>query len=98
MAKPARNRHETRTAHALTSRAPRNGAETEGPDVFMNTQETSELTRISKHQLEKGRSLGIDLPPFIRVSHKKILYSRNAVLRWMYERTYRSTSEYPREA
>jgi predicted DNA-binding transcriptional regulator AlpA len=70
-------------------------AEAGNPDDLLTTCEVAEWLGISPQWLEIGRHRGYG-PRFIRLSPRRVRYSRRAVLEFLAERTHAATAEYAR--
>jgi predicted DNA-binding transcriptional regulator AlpA len=62
-------------------------------DDLLSTHDVARWLGVSEVWLEIGRSHGYG-PPFVKLSPRRVRYRRDAVLRFLDERTYRRTSEY----
>ncbi|HUS96768.1 MAG TPA: hypothetical protein VMX97_08530 [Hyphomicrobiaceae bacterium] len=91
MAKPIKTHHLDRRAARLMEDT------AEGhPDDLLTTAELAEWLGTSRQWLEIGRcKSGNYGPPFIRLGPKQIRYRRCDVVRWLEERAYWRTTEYP---
>jgi len=63
------------------------------PDMLLVTKQLAEWLGVSKQWLEIARSRG-DGPPFRRLGTRAIRYCVGDVLRWLEERSHKSTAEY----
>jgi predicted DNA-binding transcriptional regulator AlpA len=63
------------------------------PDMLLVTKQLAEWLGVSVQWLEIGRSRG-DGPPYRRLGKRAIRYSVGDVLKWLEERSYKSTAEY----
>jgi hypothetical protein len=64
----------------------------ETTNEYLTTAQAAELLRVRPQTLRKRRCTG-DSPPFIRFSPCRCLYSRAAILTWLADRSFASTSE-----
>jgi hypothetical protein len=62
-------------------------------DEFLTTKQVAAWLHMSRQWLEIGRHKGYG-PPFCRLSPTRIRYRRDAVISWLREREYASTSQY----
>jgi hypothetical protein len=66
--------------------------------TFLLSSEAAEALRISKRTLERMRVDGTG-PKYYKAGpgkRSRVLYRQSDILAWLTERTYGSTSEYPR--
>jgi predicted DNA-binding transcriptional regulator AlpA len=63
------------------------------PDDLLKTRAVADWLGVSTQWLEIGRSKGYG-PPFVRFSPRRVRYRRGDILKWLKERTYRSTAGY----
>ena len=83
--------------HHLDRRADRliEDGSTGQPDDLLSTVKLAKWLGTSTQWLEIGRSRGYG-PTFIRISPRMVRYRRKDVLKWLAERSYHSTGEYPK--
>ncbi len=65
-------------------------------NLYLTSEETAELLKISRRTLERMRLTG-DGPPFMKIGSGKrsrVLYKQSHITEWLENRIYRSTSEY----
>lgn len=80
--------------HHLDRRAADLAEALEGPpDDLLTTAALAQWLGVSPAWLEIARSRGYG-PKFVRLSPRRVRYSRRAVLAWLDERTHRATREY----
>jgi predicted DNA-binding transcriptional regulator AlpA len=93
---PALNRGQIPQRFHIDKRADRLATEIAGggdPDDLLMTCEVAEWLGLSPQWLEIGRHRGYG-PRFIRLSPRRVRYSRRAVLEVLAERTHAATAEY----
>jgi len=83
--------------HHLDRRADRliEEGSTGQPDDLLSTVKLAKWLGTSTQWLEIGRSRGYG-PTFIRISPRMVRYRRKDVLKWLAERSYQCTGEYPK--
>lgn len=81
--------------HHLDCRVPEIIERTPGQsdDELLSTREVANWLKVSEVWLEIGRTHGYG-PTFVKISPRRVRYRRDAVLRFLEERTYKRTSEY----
>jgi predicted DNA-binding transcriptional regulator AlpA len=62
-------------------------------DELLSTPQVAVLLGVSPEWLEIGRGKGWG-PPYLRLSPRRLRYSRGAVRAWLQERAYRHTGQY----
>jgi hypothetical protein len=83
-----RRLHLDKRAPKLISLAPGRG-----PDELLSTRQVADWLGVSTQWLEIGRHKGYG-PRFVRLSPRKVRYRHDAVLSFLRERTFQSTSGY----
>jgi hypothetical protein len=63
------------------------------PEMLLHTRETAEWLSVSIQWLEIGRCRGYG-PPYRKLGSKIIRYRVGDVLKWLEERSHRTTAEY----
>ena len=63
------------------------------PDMLLVTKQLAEWLGVSVQWLEIGRSRGYG-PPYKKLGQKSIRYRIGDILKWLEERSYKSTAEY----
>lgn len=65
-------------------------------NLYLTSEETAELLKISRRTLERMRVTG-EGPPFMKAGagkRSRVLYKQSDVTGWLESNTYNSTSEY----
>ena len=94
MTQPIQTHHLDRRAHKLKE----DGAAGH-PDDLLTTTELASWLGTSRQWLEIGRcKSGNYGPTYLRLGPKQIRYRRRDVVRWLEQRAYSCTTEYPTSA